>query len=677
MDEARIKGPDLDGWPVFSLAKADVRHVTSEEFRELLSRGEPDGGIYAVETAPGGTVPTQVIEHASHVTGGCRDFLSCYLNRTSFSWEPEYLVLVNEPCYIAVGSSVIFLADGRIISETVMGFAIKTIAWLLGDGLDADNLAAKLHAAPEIGDGVWAPLLSLGSCLYGYAIAQSLPHDSALHRAGLSPLITYATLEWPDPAQEILTIRAHSPLVRFPFPLVRVPRGVFHSQLYRHLPLGTEFVQAIASAKADILCRSAREEPRNDKVYVSRLNAHNRRMINEAELIEHLSRRGFAVVAPDRLPFEEQVRTLAGARLIAGPYGSQLTNAAFAASGAALCEFRALNTTLLSPNLDEFYFALAAAMQLSYGVTVAENAPGTEDWECDITDALDLVDAASAGLGLDSGPPQTRGWAPTPGLEAASAISAGDELDSFSGFWAIPDHTGTDYVATLAHLHHHLQPKTYLEVGTMHGDSLALASCPSTAIDPKFEIDRDIVGHKPACLLFQMKSDPFFQTHDPKELLGGPLEMAFIDGVHLFEFALRDFINVEKHCRYNSIILLHDCIPTDAHLARRAVEDSTLAGRSRYPDCWAGDVWKTVLALREFRPDLRIHSFNAPPTGLVAITSLDPSSELLSKRYFDITARYKDLDLGQYGVNNYIDELKILDTAALSSFESIAQLFWI
>ena len=192
---------------------------------------------------------------------------------------------------------------------------------------------------------------------------------------------------------------------------------------------------------------------------------------------------------------------------------------------------------------------------------------------------------------------------------------------------------GPDYASVLASLHAELRPNSYLEVGTQGGSSLAISQCRSLAIDPQFRIDRDITGTKPACLLFQMTSDEFFASHDPKTFLCGPIDLAFLDGMHHFEFLLRDFINVERHSGPGSSILLHDCIPTDSHVGRRDCADMSLAEHSKHADWWAGDVWKTVLILLEHRPDLEITAIPSPPTGLIRLTNLDPSSSVLSRYY--------------------------------------------
>jgi hypothetical protein len=250
-------------------------------------------------------------------------------------------------------------------------------------------------------------------------------------------------------------------------------------------------------------------------------------------------------------------------------------------------------------------------------------------------------------------------------------------LQSESGFWAVPDHSGDDYYTVISRLHRYLRPKTYFEIGVRNGDTLALAECPSIAVDPNLEINQDVIGAKSACLLFQISSDAFFATYDPKALLPDRIDMALIDGLHLFEYVLRDFINLERSLKRNSVLLLDECIPIDAHICRRRFEDQKLAGQSSHADWWAGDVWKAVVAVRNSRPDLRIHAYNAVPNGLVAITNFDPGSDLLDDQYFDIVAQYRSMDLAEYGVDKYFGELNIQETGATATFEDVAELFWL
>ena len=65
------------------------------------------------------------------------------------------------------------------------------------------------------------------------------------------------------------------------------------------------------------------------------------------------------------------------------------------------------------------------------------------------------------------------------------------------------------------------------------------------------------------------------------------MDFAFIDGMHLFEFALRDFMNLERHCTPQSVIMVHDCYPTEREHAER--EPQTVAGAamcgSSFPAC--------------------------------------------------------------------------------------------
>ena len=231
-------------------------------------------------------------------------------------------------------------------------------------------------------------------------------------------------------------------------------------------------------------------------------------------------------------------------------------------------------------------------------------------------------------------------------------------------------HRGRSYLKVLKRLHALRRPRTYLEVGTESGRSLALARCASIAIDPRFRLDCDVRSGKPACHLHETTSDAFFAAENPTVLLGGPIDFAFIDGMHHHEFALRDFMNIEAHCRPDSLIALHDCLPVDSHMARRERGDRSLAAWSRYAGAWAGDTWKALWILQRYRPDLRIFAFGAPPSGLVVVTHLDPRSTVLKQRYEEAVRAVDGIQLAQF-----YDGLDIIPTSAIRRPSWLSRLF--
>lgn len=236
---------------------------------------------------------------------------------------------------------------------------------------------------------------------------------------------------------------------------------------------------------------------------------------------------------------------------------------------------------------------------------------------------------------------------------------------------------GPAYDVVLAAMHTHLRPKTYFEIGTLTGITLSLATCPSIAVDPMFQISSNVLGRKQQCFFFQQPSDDFFAATSPSQLFGRAVDFAFLDGLHYYEYLLRDFMNIERHCAKNSVVVLHDCIPCNIHLARRNMQDMSLKDHAPIPTQWAGDVWKTVLALKKYRPDLRIFAYDAPPTGLIVITGLDPKSTALNDNYFNIVEEYAALDLADYGVDRLHREFAIRPSGELMEHSSLSKLFWL
>ena len=194
--------------------------------------------------------------------------------------------------------------------------------------------------------------------------------------------------------------------------------------------------------------------------------------------------------------------------------------------------------------------------------------------------------------------------------------------------------SGPHYVDVLRTIHAHLRPRTYLEVGVETGTTLRLASPQTRAIgiDPRPILDAPLGA---SATLQLMTSDAYFAGHDVRAELGGlPIDLAFIDGMHHFEFALRDFINIEKHCSRESTILIHDCYPFDRLTAER----------ERRMLFWSGDIWRALLALRKYRPDLRVHTVATAPTGLGVVRGLDPESRVLEEKLDQIVREFLALD---------------------------------
>jgi hypothetical protein len=190
----------------------------------------------------------------------------------------------------------------------------------------------------------------------------------------------------------------------------------------------------------------------------------------------------------------------------------------------------------------------------------------------------------------------------------------------------------------LRRLHELARPRNYLEIGVFDGHSLALSRVPSIAIDPAFKVTQPL---KVDVHLAKQTSDDFFARKDPilhlrsgrnplrnmrrgrppfAHYLGGTtLDLAFIDGMHLFEFALRDFMNVEHFSRWSTVIVFDDMLP-------RNVPE---AARERTTHQWTGDVYKMIPVLREYRPDLTLIPVDTTPTGVLVVLGADPGSDIL------------------------------------------------
>ncbi len=216
------------------------------------------------------------------------------------------------------------------------------------------------------------------------------------------------------------------------------------------------------------------------------------------------------------------------------------------------------------------------------------------------------------------------------------------------------------YRNVLVDTHKIVKPQLYLEIGIDRGDSLALASCQSIGIDPTCEISTTITA--PA-RIFRMESDVFFGNRQRCEnIFQKGIDLSYIDGMHLAEYVVRDFMNVERWSAPRGVAMIDDCYP----------EQLEMAERERRFTAWCGDVYKFLLILQEYRPDLRVYVFEAFAgpyrKGIAYITGLDPKSTVLYDHYDQIEA---DIFGDKYHVRSIAELEERIAPTSISKLEEV------
>jgi hypothetical protein len=99
---------------------------------------------------------------------------------------------------------------------------------------------------------------------------------------------------------------------------------------------------------------------------------------------------------------------------------------------------------------------------------------------------------------------------------------------------------------------------------------------------------------------YEKTSDAVFAEDAPGIFKSDPLQLAFVDGMHEYGFALRDIENSLKYLTKDGAIVVHDCNPQT-----KEAEGSFADWKKRgYSGTWNGDVWKSILHIRSAHKDL-------------------------------------------------------------------------
>lgn len=250
---------------------------------------------------------------------------------------------------------------------------------------------------------------------------------------------------------------------------------------------------------------------------------------------------------------------------------------------------------------------------------------------------------------------------PTAASHSIRCDAAVPRLETIGGFRRLQPLPGLHYQDFLHLLHQRLGPIRYLEIGTQLGESLRHANGRAIAIDPDFRLDKVRWSTTPRLALHEVTSDSYFAGTDPREHLNGPIDLAFIDGMHLSEFVLRDFINVERVCSDHGIVILHDALPQNYEMTERVRRPARRLDRG-LAAAWTGDVWRVLPELRRLRPDLRIEVLDCPPTGLVVVRDLDPASTVLADQMVRLVKQFTAAEPDEAAFWDFIGGITMTDS---------------
>ena len=173
--------------------------------------------------------------------------------------------------------------------------------------------------------------------------------------------------------------------------------------------------------------------------------------------------------------------------------------------------------------------------------------------------------------------------------------------------------------------------KNYLEIGVFNGHVFfRIESTFKIAVDPEFKFDalrkigKTIIN--PYNLFnkyFSKTSDDFFAQDAGHLFAQNKINIALVDGMHEYAYALRDVENILNYLSDDGVIIMHDCNPATKE-AGRTYEEWKAMGSSGQ---WNGDVWKAIVHLRTLRKDIDVFVLDCD-YGLGIITKRKPENSL-------------------------------------------------
>jgi capsular polysaccharide biosynthesis protein len=143
-------------------------------------------------------------------------------------------------------------------------------------------------------------------------------------------------------------------------------------------------------------CVKSPETPEFEKIFISRLSftkklgGNYRALLNEQELIAALQGRGYQIVEPQNLPFEDQVRIFNRAKIVVGLGGAGMFNAVFCKPKTKIVSIESTGTFALN------HARLFWGLELQYGFIFGrdnreENRFPHNSWSIDVNKTINAL----------------------------------------------------------------------------------------------------------------------------------------------------------------------------------------------------------------------------------------------------------------------------------------------
>jgi capsular polysaccharide biosynthesis protein/Tfp pilus assembly protein PilF len=286
----------------------------------------------------------------------------------------EFPILAPDGC---------FFVDGFVTSPKVFPHKGGTVKYASRDG----RVLLDLPAVPLETDG---PCVLLGrSNNYFHFLLESLPRILSAEQVG-SPGEAMALVPQGLAATQLELLN----LLGFPQArLIALPAdaSIRCRTLYAPSLFSRTFAispRAIEFLRHRVLGCFPRIPNLPKRIYLSRNRMPRRRVTNESELLTMLEESGFAVVYPENLRLDEQVRMFAQAEAILSPDSSALSNLAFASDGAKVGVFCSRERGLLKPLWHCIATLVGAHLTYIHADSILESSPTTAHRDMRIDPAL-------------------------------------------------------------------------------------------------------------------------------------------------------------------------------------------------------------------------------------------------------------------------------------------------